>query len=201
MLSNELSEIGAGWLSIISGGFGPQCTIEGLLTATRHRGPSALVYGSSGVNQAAGTVGACCQICWGQFEGRDIGFLVGGAHVHSVSLIALMIGVVTYVHTYFHCHQYSIICILSDIPYIFAWLSIHDHHDCKSTDPLGPSFKAVTRVWCQLILNTILWVQWTVANGSFYFWIHEPGCDWQTTWQSLPTLIPSISSWAHIIPC
>ena len=32
MLSNELSEIG---LATISGGFGPQCTIEGLLIAQR----------------------------------------------------------------------------------------------------------------------------------------------------------------------
>ena len=41
--------------------------------------PSALVYCSSGVNQADGTVGAYWQICWGQFEGLDIRFLVGGA--------------------------------------------------------------------------------------------------------------------------
>jgi hypothetical protein len=35
MLSNELSKIGAERFAIISGGFGPQCTIEGLLIAQR----------------------------------------------------------------------------------------------------------------------------------------------------------------------
>jgi len=163
MLSNELSEIWAGKLAIISGGFGPQFMIEGLLIAQRSlhiRGDPALsyTYYSSRVNQAAGTVGACWQICWGRFKERDIGFLVGGAGVYIQyhwllswleSLCAYILSLSLILHHMYLIRRPLYICLTFD-----SWPSW-----LQSTDPLGPLFKAVTRVWCQLILNTILWVQ------------------------------------------
>jgi hypothetical protein len=119
------------------------CTMH----STCWREPSALIYYSSRVHQAAGTVGAYWQICWGQFKGQNIGFLVGGAGVYiqyhwllswSESLCAyiLLLSLILH-HMYLIRHPLYICLTLNSWP---SWL--------QSTDPLRPSFKAVTRVWC-----------------------------------------------------
>ena len=84
--------------------------------STHRRGPSALIYYSSGVNQAAGTVGACWQISGTNLRGETSGFRLEGCRcVHSVSLIALMIGVVMCIYTFI---------VINTPPYVSYWMSL-----------------------------------------------------------------------------
>ena len=122
--------------------------LDHTMHSTRWRGPSALVYYSSGVNQAAGTVGACWQIFWDQFKGRDIGFPVGGVQVCTFSIIDCSHDGSHYVCAHIFSlslilhHMYLIRCPLYICLTLDSWPSW-----LQSTDPLGPSFKAVVRIW------------------------------------------------------
>jgi hypothetical protein len=105
MLSNELSEIGAGRLAIISGGFGPQCTIEGLLITQRTlhvRGDPALSYTIPVEStKQLGLLEHVDRFSGTDLKGETLGFRLEGCRcVHSVSLIALMIGVVMCTYTF-----------------------------------------------------------------------------------------------------
>jgi hypothetical protein len=115
LLSNELSEIGAGRLAIISGGFGPQCTIEGLLITQRtpHVGGDPALSYTIPVESTKqlGLLEHVDRFSGTNLRGETLGFRLEGCRC---ALIALMIGVVMCTYTFI------VINTPPCVPYIFA---------------------------------------------------------------------------------